>query len=87
MNVKKSQIIATFLVGFVASTISGGAPIMLVTLLALLFSGALVWTWCDLTLKWRAPELRPLRRHFEHSEIPKTHPDGLVLGLGHHARR
>ena len=73
-----------FLVGFVASTISGGATIVLLTLLALIFAGGLVWHCYDLTLKWPATGLHSLRRHFEHSETPRSQTDGIVLGIGHH---
>ena len=51
MILKSSHIIITFVVGFGASAITDGAPIVLLMLMTLGATGALVWMRLDLALK------------------------------------
>jgi len=80
----KAQIIITFLVGFGASAITGGAPIVLLILMTLLAAGALVWMRLDLDLTLKLPDIqlsRPLTQ--VENSTPHSTRGGLVLGVGH----
>jgi hypothetical protein len=79
-----AQIIITLLVGFGASSITGGAPIVLLILMTLLTVGALVWLRLDLDLTLKLPN-NPLSRSLTHVETSTPHRThgGLVLGIGH----
>jgi len=83
MELKKSEIILTFLVGFAASAITGGAPIVLLTLMTLVAAGALVWMRLDLTLKLPDIKLSRLSKRGE-SSMPQS---AFVLGAGHQVGR
>jgi hypothetical protein len=77
----KVQIIIMFLAGFVASALSGGAPIVLLILLTLLAAASFCWEFFDLTLKW--PETKVSRQGGNSASSDNPAP-ALVLGIGHH---
>jgi hypothetical protein len=78
--------IITFLVGFVASAITGGAPMVLLILMTLLAAGLLVWTSLDLSLKLPKTQLSHLWRQPEIS-APNVPREVFVLGVGHRVNR
>lgn len=84
MKVKQSQLIITFLVGFVACQASGGTPIVLLMLMAFLAAGALVCDCFGLTLK--LPKLQ-LSRFLANAETKPVQREAFVLGIGHQVRR
>ena len=88
MILKSSHIIITFGVGFGASSITEGAPIVLLILMTLLAAAALVWMRFDLDLTLKLPNIQLSRSltQVESSTPPSTH-GGFVLGFGHQVRR
>ena len=83
MQIRKSQLIIMFLVGFAAATMSNGAPMVLMVLVSLVAVGLIVGTSLDLTLEWKPPTLAPLWKHFENSESPEIPRQAFLLGVGH----
>lgn len=82
----KAQIIITFLTGFAASAITGGAPVVLLILITLLAAGLLAWTSLDLSLKLPKTQLSHLWRQPENS-APSSPRETFVLGIGHQISR
>ncbi|HEX5221073.1 MAG TPA: hypothetical protein VFZ59_16030 [Verrucomicrobiae bacterium] len=79
----KTQAGILFLMGFAASTISGGAPMVLLILMAIVAIVAVAVMHFEPEIKLPALTLRSPWKHQEEA----TPQSALVLGLGHQVKR
>jgi hypothetical protein len=83
MKQPRTQFGIMFLLGFAASAISGGAPMVLLILMATAVAAALVLMHFEPEIKLPTPTLSRYWKHDEKS-VPQS---ALVLGVGHQVRR
>lgn len=83
MQIRKSQLIVSFIMGLVASAITGGSPIALLIVLGIIGCGSFAWTCLDLNFKLPQTKIGALWRCFENSESPEIPRQAFVLGVGH----